>query len=119
MEREPDRRPGSPAKRCAVRGGVQVARVPRKMNQSGDWPRPETGRLCEQWRSSRPSSSIPCLFTPGRGADSGTRIRRVAGTAPKAVGCEQWGSGPPRSSMEGAPPARQRALNTRGGLGGP
>ena len=34
---------------------------------------------------------ILTLFTPGRGADSGTRTRRVAGTAPKAAGCESSG----------------------------
>jgi hypothetical protein len=115
MEREPDRRPGSPAKRCAVRGGVQVARVPRKMNQSGDWPRPETGRLCEQWRSSRPSSSIPCLFTPGRGAVLESEPARRGDRFEHGSAFARWGSFPPLSALEDARPAPQRGLNPRDG----
>jgi hypothetical protein len=41
---------------------------------------------------------------------------RAAGAASNAAGRTRCGSGPPLSSMEGAPPARQRALKARGGL---
>jgi hypothetical protein len=40
---------------------------------------------------------------------------RVAGAVSNAAGRSRCGSSPPLSSLEGAPPARQRALNTRGG----
>jgi hypothetical protein len=40
---------------------------------------------------------------------------RAAGGVSKAPGRARCGSSPPPSSMEGAPPARQRALNARAG----
>ncbi len=40
----------------------------------------------------------------------------AAGAASKPAGRARCGSSPPPSSMEGAPPARQRALNTRDGF---
>jgi hypothetical protein len=40
---------------------------------------------------------------------------RAAGAVSKAAGRVRCGSSPPLSSMEDAPPARQRALKARGG----
>jgi hypothetical protein len=69
MESEPVRDRASLLTTARYCRGVRVTHSPRKMNQSGGWPRPETGRACKRWRSNRPSSSISGLFTPGRGAD--------------------------------------------------
>ena len=43
MEGEPARAPGSVASGCAGNRSVRVARLPRRMNQPGGWPRLETG----------------------------------------------------------------------------
>ena len=64
--------------------------------------------------------SVLCHLPPVHtGRESSSLESEPAGrSAPfrKRLGVKRRGSCPPLSSMEGAPPARQRALNTRAGL---
>lgn len=61
------------------------------MNQPGGWPRPETGRRVTPWVSNTPSSAIPCLFTPGRGADLESEPARRPGPLRRRIGVRALG----------------------------
>jgi hypothetical protein len=85
------------------------------MNQSGGWPRPETGRpLGVSFEY-----SVLCHLRPvhtGPESRHGERTRQGRGRRPESGWAfRRCGSGPPLSSMEGAPPARHRALKARAG----
>ncbi len=101
--------------------GFRVAHLPQRMNQPGGWPRLETGRrltaagfdysvLCHLPPVHTRRESCSYLESePARDC----RRRPESGWTRK-----RWCSSHPFSSpksREGAPPARQRALKTRGG----
>jgi hypothetical protein len=121
MEGEPDRRPGSPAKRCAVRGGVQVARLPRRMNQPG-WLAPAGNRVGVKALGFE--FSVLCHLRPvhtGPESRRGEWTCRVAGPVPKTGGREPLRVGTAallrgRRAAGAAPGLESRGRVTPGGL---
>ena len=119
MEGEPARAPGSVASGCAGNRSVRVARLPRRMNQPGGWPRLETG-----WRLMAVGFDFSVLFHlppvhTGRESCSypeSEPARDCRRRLENGWTCKRRCSSHPLSSlksMEGAPPARQRALKAR------
>jgi hypothetical protein len=91
------------------------------MNQPGGWPRLEIGRRLTAVRFDFSSSAIFRLFAPGGRAVVSRRVNLPGLQAPprKRLGVSsvvvRFHLSPRLKSMEGAPPARQRALKARGG----
>jgi hypothetical protein len=109
---------GSPAKRCAANAVSFEYCAFRlwRMNQPGRWHRLEGGRASKGAgiRVLRPPPSPDCSHRAG---EPTWRVNPPGSRAPprKRLGVTRCGSGPPLSSMEGAPPARQRAIKARAG----
>jgi hypothetical protein len=108
---------GSPAKRCEGNSFSFECCAFRswRMNRPGGRPRLETGWALTALRV---GTVILCHLRPvhtGPGAvEDETAMEAVPGSNPGERPGRR-GSVPPSSALEGAPPARQRALNSRDG----
>ena len=97
---------------------LRMLRLPRRMNQPGGWPRPETGWALTALRF---EFSVLCHIPPVR-TRLGIPLWRVNPPGSRAPPRKRMGvtaswfeSTALLARMEDAPPARQRALKARGG----